>query len=237
MIICIEYFYPEPSTFTSTIIGQLPDLYHSVAIVYSPFVQMPKGWVEQEQVRQGREEPFIDNKDILHYGKLVTWVEVKAQTGLTMDEQVSVALRTFYGALRTSSERQDLLATVQHSLEEDIIFPYEDSFPILFLPAFFSMLKEVGCSKAYYSQLNVKKGAIDLEDYSDEELISLCEQPTTLIGDNEEFGLTCHFDCPFSLLFSTHASLDKWIKPTSLEGFQCDETTKLAWDLEALGIK
>ncbi|QSS98665.1 DUF2711 family protein [Pontibacillus sp. ALD_SL1] len=222
---------------TSTIREKLPTLYHSVAVVYSPFVQMPKGWVEKERVRQCSENPLINNKEILHYGKLVSWSEVKEKTGLTKDEQISVAMGTYYGGLHQSAKRQDLFATVQHSIGSDIIFPYEDSLPILLLPPFLSMLKEVGCTKAYYSQLNVKRGTIDLNDYCDEELVSLCEQPTTLIGDNGALGLTCHFDSPFSLLFSTHASLEKWINHNSLEGFQCDEKTKLTWDLEGLGIK
>ncbi|KGP90654.1 hypothetical protein N780_04010 [Pontibacillus chungwhensis BH030062] len=198
---------------------------------------MPKGWVEKERVRQGSENPFIDNKEISQYGKLVTWSEVKAKTGLTKDEQISVALGTYYVGVYQSSVRQDLLARLQYSIGKDIIYPYEDSLPILLLPPFLAMLQEVGCTKAYYSQLNLKRGTIDLNDYSDEELVSLCEQPATLIGDNGALGLTCHFDSPFSLLFSTHASLEKWINHSSIEGFQCDKKTKLTWDLEALGIK
>ncbi len=231
----MKFFYP----FFAPLIGDeekdsllatLPKGYTSAAKIFYPFVKMPKDWKPRKSAIPHRYYPV--KEDILKFGTILTWEEIRRKSGLKSIAEMSIAVT----AAITGGEicrdvycRPELANAIDQVLGEHVYFPLEDELPILLMDDILKVLRSKGAETLQYVNLYGEEGSFSIKNFRLDEMIKLCSEPILLTDEREEFVFTCYFD-EVSALFFTKGNCADALKGTQLEGILFDEETPLIWE-------
>lgn len=167
---------------------------------------------------------------MLEHSKIVTWKEMLSLTGMHNYRELDVGLRTSIFGLVPKHANKSYAKAIETACKQNNLYcPGEGMLPELLInKLLFAIQKETYDWIWVGDEFCTERKLEYIEDLINQD---------TLIGQNlfthdQSLLLTTHWDSHFSMLCSndTHM-LNRIIKMCHLEGFFCDEYTKIYWSL------
>ncbi|RFB20695.1 DUF2711 family protein [Bacillus sp. ALD] len=212
------------------ILPQLPHGFKSAAILLHPFVQMPLGWE-----RSKRENPYQhiypSDEEMINLGEPILWKEVMAKSNLKSYEELSVALQTSTGALRSKYKREDLANLLNSYLETipDLYYPDSDCASLFIIDSLLKILCSKGANTLYFSEpIHDTNGSFKVNDISPLEIANLSPNDLIITDENMDFAFMSIYDSFTTLLLAKDINIENTIKSVNLEAVICDKDTSLS---------
>ena len=214
----------------SPIINQLPHGFKSIAILFSPFIQMPLGW-EKAKRKTTYEHIYPNDEEILRYGKSVSWEKIKNDCQFNNAKELAMALITAIGGFRKEYSRPDLAEKL--NLQSGMYFPKEDSISVLMIDDILKILSSNGAKKFYFSEpVFDKSGWIEISKTNALQICGITRTEIILTDENMDFAFMSLYDSFVTLFLSKYENIENVIQKTKWEAFICGEDTYVNWYLQ-----
>ncbi|KMY44333.1 hypothetical protein AC622_08790 [Bacillus sp. FJAT-27916] len=189
----MEFFYPiGENPENDPFLNGLPNGYKFAACIFYPFVKMQNDWKSED-------DTYPTNEDLLRFGKLLSWEEIRKDSGLNNISEMSIAVTAaavladgYFG--RKIYQRPDLAKKLDESLTENILYPMMDQISVFLIHRILSVLASKGAKSIKYATLYGEQGTHEIKDLNLETINLLCDDIITISDDNEELVFTCYFD-------------------------------------------
>jgi hypothetical protein len=213
----------------SSILEQLPNGFKAAAILLHPFVQMPLGWEESKRKNED-EHIYPSNKEILNFGKPVSWEQVMKDSDLKTLEELAIALKTSIGALRKEYAREDLADKLNLNFKQDLYYPTEDSTSVFLINDLLKVLSSNGANKFFFSDpIFDNSGLLKINNVTPLEICELTDKELILTDENMEFAFMSVYDSFITLFFAKDETINDIIQSMNWEAIICDKETNINW--------
>ncbi|MEI2342165.1 DUF2711 family protein [Priestia megaterium] len=215
------------------ILPQLPNGFKSAAILFHPFIQMPKGWEKSK-----RENPYQNiypsDEEMINLSEPISWTEVMSKSNLKSYKELSLALHTSTGALRYKYKREDLANLFNSYLEitPDLYYPDSDRTSLFIIDSLLKVLCSKNSNTLYFSEpIYGMNGSFKAQDKSPLEIGNLSPNDLIITDENMDFAFMSIYDSFTTLLLAKEINIENTIKSFKLEALICDKETSLSWFL------
>lgn len=213
----------------SPIISQLPHGFKSIAILFSPFIQMSLGW-EQTKRKSPYEHIYPNTEEALKCGKPVLWEKIISDFEFNNTKELAMALMSSIGALRKEYSRPDLAKKL--NLQSDMFFPSEDSISVFMIDDILKVLSSKGAKRLYFSEpVFDKSGWLEISETNTLQINEITHSEIIVTDENMDFAFMSVYDSFVTLLLSKNDSIDDVIQKMKWEAIICSEDTFVNWYL------
>ncbi|MEH7096045.1 DUF2711 family protein [Neobacillus vireti] len=217
----------------SPILNQLPNKFKSAVILLHPFVKMPLGWGKNNR-KNDDEHIYPSDKDILEYGKPVSWKTMLHESGLTSLGELAIALKTSIGALRKQYARKDLAERLLSSIKDDLYYPNEDFTSIFLITDLINVLESKGANQLSYSDpILDKSGTINPKCITPLDFSELSLKELMITDENMDFAFMNVYDSFITILMAKDENIEEIVKVINCETIVCDKDTYINWYSQA----
>ncbi|MBB2483265.1 DUF2711 family protein [Bacillus sp. APMAM] len=202
-------------------------VYQEIFIFYHPFIK-PK----TIDYALFNPDTFPSKNEILKNCEMVSWGDFLKISGIKNLKQLDIGLRTLIMGLNKKFANEYVAEVIQRTCEENqIVPPVEGTFPEFLMNKILYNIKKIGyewiwCGDEFCTERKLEY----IDDLIESEHI-FCNQPINLFTHDNKILITTHWDSHFSLICSDKETVGKIVDLCQLEGFYCDEYTKIYWSL------
>lgn len=206
--------------FSKPILPQLPAPFRSAALLFHPFIEMPKWWV----LKYKRDDFYPTNEEILQYGTPVTWSRICEICKFPTIDVLLFALMSNIFALSDQFERQDLATQLSKNLPETIFIPNSDVTSPFLWKHFIDLLKSTGSNSLYWTDPIHSQSMTFPIGYADPLHLSQLSTHVLLVsGDPTRFAFMSQYDSFVTVFLSSEESIEPLIEHYQFEAIICDE--------------
>ena len=216
------------------VLAQLPEGFHSAAIVFHPILKMPDEWHVVKSHDGTIEYPNDDEE--LKYGIPMKWSYIMKHCGFTEYREMCIALQTRIGALNDKYKRDDLYEKLATYIDENerLFYPDEDNAPIGMIKELLSILQLEGAKQftrveEIYSEMN---GEYRFDDFDNVRRIPRFFKEAFIYSEDKRFAFLGVYDAFFTVFMSSEHEINSVLKQFDIEGFECTEDTTISWHIK-----
>lgn len=164
----------------------------------------------------------------------VAWKQFLTLAGIDSYKQLDIGLRTSISGLR--EEYQDVrMAELIHKTcrENEMSAPSEGCFPEIIMNELLEALKTLGHEWLWFGdEFCTERKLMYIDELARDN--NLLDQGKNLFTHDNGILITTHWDSHFSFLCSDKKTVEQLVRVSGLEGFYCNEQTKIYWSLSSV---
>lgn len=163
----------------------------------------------------------------------LTWTQFLTLTGIDSYKQLDIGLRTSISGLREEYQDQNTAELIHKTCREKLISaPSEGSFPETIMNGLLEAIKITGHEWIWLGdEFCTERKLMYIDDLIRDN--NLLGQGKNLFTHDNGMLITTHWDSHFSLLCSDKKTVEQLVNSSELEGFYCNEKTKIYWSLSS----
>lgn len=218
-----------PYNYEEFILDFYKGFYEAVYVIFNPFMRVSES--KKYLFNNDCLELLPSSSEIVKISKVLTYDEVIKFSRFESSEEIDWALKSSIGALKTKYKNEDLLSELSNLYEKyNIIEPNEGIICSSVQEKVIKSLAWFGYTNFHiYNEFDEDYKKINISNIKNYELIGYAG---SLVDAKREILLTIHWDSHFSLLCSSKQMVDKIVEHSNLDGFYCNNSTRLGWSLE-----
>ena len=203
-------------------------LFDSVYVSLNPFLKI-------KNTSNYTVDNFWENEDereeklkVLSNTEAMKWSEILTLSKLKDIKEIDIALRTGIGGLKEQFENKNYLEILESILDPNrILSPNEGSIQEIQQDRILNAINKLGyktiCIGEEFGELIEVKKISDILESAE----SIYER--NLYTEDKKVLITVHWDSFQTYICSSKEIVQKIVQEAKLEGFYCDETTKIYW--------
>lgn len=198
----------------------------------NPDLNLPENISANIYTNKNPDYPTAD--EITKHGHAVKWSEVLSELAFESLGEIDKALGTTIGHYRTVFSRQDLAdQLLQYAEKSRTFLPEEGTYDVFSKIAILKAFRALGkTSLVVHNEYLDKKKILDIAGLSDEEFCKKIDFKDYYIHDiDQELLFAIDWDDFFFLIAASNSTLSEVLSTSLFEGFNCDEHTKVHWEL------
>ena len=212
----------------SPILQQVSNDFKSAAILFHPFVQMPKNWTENKKSRPF-EHVYPTIEEQLQYGQPIQWDEIMKMTGLSSYKDIAISLMTSISAFTPSFANEDFAKKLHDGINQDLYYPNEDTTSVFMFENVIKLLKNTGTTTIqYFAPVSDIEESLDIASVSAKQLASTAEREILITDANNELAFLSIVDSFTTIMLYKHNDIEKLAKQ-NFEHIICDNETTVNW--------
>lgn len=220
----MEYIWLDESP----ILQQVSNDFKSAAIIFHPFVQMPRNWTEDKKSHPF-EHVYPTAEEQLQFGQPIQWEEIMKMTGLSSHKDIAISLMTSISAFTPPFANEAFAKKLNDEMNRDLYYPTEDSTSVFMFENIIRLLKNTGTTTIqYFDPINDINGALDIASVSAKQLANIAERECLITDENNELAFLSIFDSFTTIMLYKHNDIEKLAKQ-NFEHIICDNETTVHW--------
>jgi hypothetical protein len=227
---------PEPHHYAVCAFDDIPikefykKYYNDIYICLHPFLLLRN---TDDNILFSSPENYPNKNSIILKCKKIFWNDIIKYTGLDTWDEIDIALRTMIGGLNSRFAREDLAKTLMKKIEENNIVPPDAGrMSDILYNDLLNSLKDIGHQWLWVGdEFCTERKLFFIDDLiENNEMLSFDNK--IMFTYNHEILFATHWDSFFTLICGEKNYIDKSISKYHLEGFYCNEETKIYWSCQ-----
>lgn len=210
------------------ILQQAGPSFHSAALLFHPFVQMPNNWAENKR-QHPHEHVYPTTHEQLTLGTPIRWQEMLKKTGLVSYQQLAISLLTSISALNEATANEQWAKQLNEALNEGFFYPLEDTISVFLFEQILTLFKQIGSTHIHYiNPILNSNGTIELASATPERLGEVTRNVCLLTDDLKQLAFINSFDTFVTVMLWRDEHIEQ-LMGEQFEYMVCDESTSMCW--------
>lgn len=211
------------------ILSQVQENFKSAAILTNPFILMPTDRIKNCEL-ESEEHYYPSHKDILDFGKAISWKEIIDNTGLASFSELAIALKTSISAFKKEYRREDLSDKLNRNLKEGIFYPNEDIISEFIIKDIIKLLSINGSDRVYFSNpIDNQSGFLNIKEINPIEICRMYDKEILLCDENMNYAFMSLYDSFITLLLCKNSDAINVVTKMGWEAIVCKTNTYVDW--------
>ena len=223
----MEYLWLSQNLDTP-ILEQAGERFHSAALLFHPFVQMPNNWAKNKR-QHPNDHVYPTAQEHLTLGTPIRWQDMLKKTGLGSYQELAVSLLTSISALNEATANEQWATQLNEALNEDLFYPTEDTISVFLFEQIIALFQQIGSTHIHYiDPIQSLNGTIELASATPGRLAEITRNVCLLKDNLEQFVFISSFDTFVTVMLWKDEPIERLLGER-FEYLTCDEDMGMGW--------